>query len=263
MTNLFMIYIKTEQEIGIIREGGKILSSVLDDVISRAKVGAKICDLDKIAEELILKKGGIPSFKNYSCGKNCPPFPSTVCISINSEVVHAPGNRKTILKSGDIVGFDIGMRYPAKGGLYTDMARTISVGKISKIAKKLIKTTKKSLMLGLKQVKDGNRIIDISRAIQNCAESAGFSVVRDLTGHGVGKEVHEDPKIPNYAEKYFGKIELKQGMVLAIEPMINVGGYKIKTLSDGWAIVTADKSLSAHFEHTIAVTKTGCEILTI
>lgn len=258
-----MIYIKTEQEISIIREGGKILSSILDNVISRAKAGAKICDLDKMAEELILKNGGIPSFKSYRCGKNCPPFPSTMCISINSEVVHGLGTRQTILKSGDIVDFDIGMRYPAKGGLYTDMSKTVGVGKISKLAKRLIKITKKSLTLGLEQVKDGNKIIDIGRAIQNCAESAGFSVVRDLTGHGVGKEVHEDPKIPNYAESYFGKIELKQGMVIAIEPMINAGGYKIKTLSDGWTIATADNSLSAHFEHTAAVTKTGCEILTI
>ena len=258
-----MIYIKTEQEISIIREGGKILSSILDNIINRAKAGAKICDLDRMAEELILKNGGVPSFKNYSCGKNCPPFPSTMCISINNEVVHGLGNRQIILKTGDIVDFDIGMRYPAENGLYTDMSKTIGVGKISKSAKKLIKITKKSLTLGLNQIKDGNRIIDISRAIQNCAEGAGFSVVRDLTGHGVGKEVHEDPKIPNYAENIFGKIELKQGMVLAIEPMINIGGYKIKTLSDGWAIVTADKSLSAHFEHTIAVTKAGCEILTI
>ncbi|MEA2064699.1 MAG: type I methionyl aminopeptidase [Patescibacteria group bacterium] len=259
-----MIYIKTKQEIDIIREGGKILSSILNNVISHAKAGAKICDLDKMAEELILKKGGVPSFKNYGGdGKNSLGFPSTMCISINNEVVHGSGKRKIILQTGDIVDFDIGMRYPAKGGLYTDMSKTIGVGKISKIAQKLIKVTKKSLALGIEQIKEGNRIIDIARAIQNHAENAGFSVVRDLTGHGVGKEVHEDPKIPNYVDNHFGKIELKQGMVIAIEPMINVGKYKIKTLNDGWTVATADNSLSAHFEHTVAVTKTGYEILTI
>ncbi len=257
-----MISIKTKKEIDILSEGGKILSFVLDEVIKRVKVGVNIRDLDLFAEKLILDNNGIPSFKNYKGHKNDAPFPSTMCISINNEVVHGAGNRDITLSSGDIVDFDIGMKYPAGGGLYTDMSKTVGVEKVSKETEKLLSVTKKSLELGIKQVKPGNKIIDIARAIQNCAEGNNFSVVRQLTGHGVGYSVHEDPMIPNFVEDRFGNIELKEGMVLAIEPMVNMGDYNIKTADDGWTVVTADGSLSAHFEHTVVVTKDGSEILT-
>ena len=260
-----MIIIKTDEEIEIIREGGEILASILDKVIEKAKPGANIRDLDEMAEKMILQNNGIPSFKHYKQKKSDPPFPSTMCVSINEEVVHGDGTRDRKLVEGDIVDFDIGMRYPINkgGGLYTDMSRTVGIGKISDQAKKLIDVTKKSLELGIKQIKPGNRIVDIERAIQNYIEQHNFSVVRSLTGHGVGKAVHEEPMIPNYVENHFGKIEFKKGMVIAIEPMVNIGGYEVKFLPNEWAVVTADKSLSAHFEHTIAVVEDGYKILTI
>lgn len=260
-----MIIIKTNEEINIIREGGKILANILDKTIEEAKAGVSIRDLDKMAEKMILRNNGVPSFKNYKGKKSDPPFPSTMCISINDEVVHGDGTRDIKLVEGDIVDFDIGMRYPVDkgGGLYTDMSKTVGIGKISKEAKKLIEVTKKSLELGIKQIKPGNKIVDIEKAIQDYVEQNNFSVVRDLTGHGVGKAVHEDPMIPNYVENYFGKVELKKGMVIAIEPMVNIGDYEVKFFPNEWAVVTADKSLSAHFEHTIAVVENGYKILTI
>ncbi|MEA2088879.1 MAG: type I methionyl aminopeptidase [Patescibacteria group bacterium] len=258
-----MIIIKTDNEINIIREGGKILANILDQVIKKAKPGVNIRDLDQMAEKMILQNNGVPSFKNYKQKKSDPPFPSTMCISINEEVVHGDGTRDIKLVEGDIVDFDIGMRYPANNGLYTDMSKTVGIGKIPEQVKKLIEVTKKSLELGIKQIKPGNKIVDIERAIQNYAEQHNFSVVRSLTGHGVGKAVHEEPMIPNYIENHFGKIELKKGMVIAIEPMVNIGGYEVKFFPNEWAVVTADKSLSAHFEHTIAVVENGYQILTI
>lgn len=257
-----MALIKTPAEIKLIREGGKILSFVLDETIKKAKVGANIRDLDLFAEKLIIKNGGVPSFKGYQTHKSDPPFPSTICISINEEVVHGDGTRSIILKSGDVVDFDIGMRYPAKGGLYTDMAKTVAIGEVSLQLQKLIDVTRKSLYAGISKMKPGNHIKDISMAIQNYVESNGFSVVTELVGHGVGHEVHEDPMVPNYVEGRWGRIELKEGMVLALEPMVNVGGPEVETGDDGWSVSTVDKSISAHFEHTIAVTKNGCSVLT-
>ncbi|MBT4277801.1 type I methionyl aminopeptidase [Candidatus Falkowbacteria bacterium] len=257
-----MIYIKSEKEINVMRQGGRILASVLDEIIKEVKVGVNIKDLDKLADDLIIKHGGKPSFKGYKNKKDDPAFPSVMCISINSEVVHGDGTRSIILQDGDIVDFDIGMQYPAKNGLYTDMSKTVPVGEISNEAEKLLRVTEKSLELGLKQIKPGNKLKDIQKAIQDYVEGNGFSVVRSLTGHGVGKEVHEEPMIPNYVEEKFGNIIIEKGMTLAIEPMVNVGNYEIKTLDDGWTVATSDNKLSAHFEHTIAVTENGCEILT-
>lgn len=257
-----MIYIKTEKEIELMKKGGRILSSVLDMVIREVKPGTNIKDLDALAEKLIIEHGGKPSFKNYKGHDDDPPFPSTMCVSVNSEVVHGDGTRDIILKEGDIVDFDIGMKYPKNGGLYTDMSKTVPVGEISDQAKKLIEVTKKSLELGIRQIKPGNKIKDISKAIQDYVECNGFSVVRRLVGHGVGKEIHEEPMIPNFVDKKWGDIELKEGMTLAIEPMVNIGSADIKTNEDGWTVITSDNSLSAHFEHSVAVTQNGHQILT-
>jgi len=257
-----MVTIKTPDEIKLIRAGGKILADVLSQLVSAAKPGVKTIELDKIAEELILKKGGIPSFKNYRSYAGEVAFPTTICASVNDEIVHVPASNY-VLKEGDILNIDIGMRYPAKDGFYTDMATTVGIGKISALAKKLISVTEKSLELGIKQVKPGNHISDISRAIQDYVESNNFSVIRQLVGHGVGYQVHEDPRIPNYVDRRENDIELKEGMVLAIEPMVSAGDYAIKTLEDEWSVVMSDGSLGAHFEHTVAVTGNGYKILTL
>jgi methionyl aminopeptidase len=194
-------------------------------------------------------------------------FPTALCTSINHEVVHAPSLPPRELHSGDIIGIDVGMEYPYSNelrGYYTDMAVTVPVGRISQEAKRLIKATKKSLMLAIKKVKPGNTLNDLGSVVEQCALSEGFTVVKDLVGHGVGTAVHEEPQIPNYPirDRGFDNIELKPGMVLAIEPMINAGTYQVRSLSDGFTIVTADGRLSAHFEHTVAVTDRGCLVLT-
>lgn len=248
------------------REGGKILAKVLEFVGKRVKPGATTGELEELACALIEKAGGRPSFKGYR-NHNSLPFPTALCTSINNEVVHAPALSSRTLKSGDIIGIDIGMEYPfgkGKHGYYTDMAATFAVGKISKEAKKLINATKKSLDAGIKKVKPGNTLNDIGKVVQRCAEKEGFSVVRELVGHGVGTEVHEDPQVPNY--EIFDESEncvLKPGMTIAIEPMVNAGGWRVKYCRDGFTVATYDGSLSAHFEHTVAVTDKGCEILTL
>ena len=250
------------------RKGGKILAEIMDKLAKAIAPGVNTEYLENMACELIGKAGGRPSFKGYKAKRNAQAFPTALCISINNEVVHAPALPSRELKSGDIVGLDLGMEYPFGkniNGYYTDMATTVPVGKISKQAILLISTTKKSLELAIKQVKPGNTLSDIGGAIQDFAESKGFSVVRDLVGHGVGIAVHEDPQVPNYkiVDDSFDNIILKPGMAIAIEPMVNVGGWKIKTGKDGLTIMTVDGELSAHFEHTIAVTDDGCEVLTI
>ncbi len=274
-----MIIIKTEKEIKIMRQGGKILACVLKKLINEVKPGITTGHLEKTACDLIKKAGGRPSFKGYKSMHEAHAFPTALCASINSEIVHAPALPSRKLKSGDIIGIDLGMEYPifAKatagkpankdsemGGYYTDMAATIAVGKISKEAKKLINVTEKSLKLAIKQVKPGNSLNDIGRAIQQFVEAEGFSVVRELVGHGVGTAVHEEPQVPNYEinDNSMDNVILKTGMAIAIEPMVNVGGWKVKTADDGFTIVTADGSLSAHFEHTVVVMEKGCEVLT-
>ena len=257
-----MVTIKSQKEIEIIRQGGGILAEVLADTVKKVAAGVKTIQLDQFAEQEIIRKGGLPSFKNYRAHEGEVAFPTTLCTSVNEQLVHVPAS-DYVLKDGDILNIDVGMVYPAKGGLFTDMAVTVPVGKISQIGRKLIKVTKNSLDLGIAQVKPGNHISDISRAIQEYVESQGFSVVRQLVGHGVGYQVHEEPKIPNYIDKSQKDVELKEGMVLAIEPMVSAGDYPIKTLEDQWSVVMADGSLGAHFEHTIAVTKAGHEVLTV
>lgn len=254
-----MIIIKTPPEITLMREGGRILAKVLREVIKATKKGVSTKELDELAERLIRKFGGEPAFLNYQTeGEEIPPFPATLCTSVNQEVVHAIPSYQRILKEGDLVGLDIGMDYK---GFCTDMAKTVGVGKISPKAKKLIEVTRKALVIGIRKVKPGNFIGDIGAAIQQYVEKKGFSVVRQLVGHGIGKKVHEEPRIPNYGEPRTGP-KLEKGMTLAIEPMVNIGKDMVKTAADGWTIVTDDKSLSAHFEHTVVVTKKGYEILT-
>lgn len=248
--------IKTPEEIEIIGEGGKILHDILYATAGLVKPGVSTWELDDFADKAIVRASGRPSFKNYGDRRN--PFPAALCTSINDVVVHGMPSRGAILKSGDIIGLDIGMEYK---GLYTDTAITVPVGNISDMAKKLIDTTKKSLAAAIAQAKAGNRIGDIACATQSVAEAAGFSVVRDLVGHGVGYDVHEEPSVPNYGKKAQG-IKLMEGMVIAIEPMLCEHDYFVILDDDGWTIRTKDRGLSAHFEHTVAITKHGARILT-
>ena len=262
-----MILLKKDKEIKKLREGGKILASVLTQVAAIVKPGVTTADLEDLACRLIAEAGGRPSFKGYQTSIDDTPFPTALCTSINNEIVHGPALPARILKEGDIIGIDVGMEYPYKkgqDGFYTDMAITVAVGEISPDVQKLIDVTKHSLELAIAAAQPGKYLSDIGRAVQTYVEANGYSVVRDLVGHGVGYAVHEDPQVPNYEirQNSIDNHELKPGMVIAIEPMVNMGKHHIKTKSKEWAIFTADDSLSAHFEHTIAVTEKGNEILT-
>lgn len=253
------IYIKTPEEIALIREGGKILAQILEDLSRAVKPGMKTIELDRLAESLVFKYGVVAAFKNYKPSFNSDDggYPASVCVSVNEEVVHGiPGDR--VLYEGDIVSLDMGILFK---GYFTDAAVTVGVGKISPTAQRLIDVTKKSLELGIAQAKIGNHLGDVGSAIQKYVEKNGFSIVKDLVGHGVGKFIHEEPEIPNFGKPGTG-MELKEGMVLAFEPMVNTGTYKVRTLADGWTFVTQDKKKSAHFEHTVAITKNGPEIMT-
>lgn len=246
-----MIVLKSKKEIEIMREAGKIVGETHEILREAITPGISTLELDKIAEENIRKYNAIPSFKGYG------GFPGSICASINHEVVHGiPG--KQIVKEGDIISLDIGAYYK---GYHSDAAKTHGVGIISEEDRKLIEVTRESFYEGLKFAKLGYRLSDISHAIQAHVEKYGFSVVRDLVGHGVGTELHEDPQIPNYGPPGKGP-RLQEGMVLAIEPMINAGRYHVKTLADGWTITTIDGLKSAHYEHTIAITEDEPLILT-
>lgn len=262
-----MIIIKTEKEIAIMREGGKVLAKILKKLKAEVKPGTTTGHLEQVACDLIKKAGSRPSFKGYKSILDTKAFPTALCTSINNEVVHAPALPSRKLNQGDIVGIDVGMEYPYSNnlnGYYIDIATTVPVGKVSKEAEKLLKVTKKSLGLAIKAIKPNNTLNDIGKAIQHYVEVQGFSVVRDLVGHGVGTAVHEDPQVPNYeiVATKMKNVILKSGMTIAIEPMVNVGSCEVKGLANGFTIMTADNSLSAHFEHTVAVTKKGCEVLT-
>lgn len=246
-----MIIIKTEEEIRLIRASCAIAARVLEKLAAVVRPGIRTIDIDRLAEQMILANGASPAFKGYRGYKH------TTCLSVNEEVVHGiPSNRE--LKEGDIIGIDIGA---LKDGYYGDCAMTVAIEPVSRAAAKIIRATRECLEIGISKVRQGAHLGDIGEAIESHAKKSGFSVVRDLFGHGVGKSLHEDPLIPNFGEKGTGP-ELKAGMVLAIEPMLNQGTSDIETLSDKWTVVTADKKLSAHFEHTIVVTAGGCEILT-
>ncbi len=245
-----MVIVKTPKEIQIMREGGKILAKIIKELAKSTKAGVKTEELDKLAEKLARKYKAQPSFKGYK------GYSKNICISINEELVHCLPSKREI-KEGDIVSSDFGIRYK---GLCTDTATTLGIGKIDPKAKKLINVTKKALYIGIKQVKSGASVGDIGSAIQKYVERQGFSVVRDLSGHGVGKEVHEPPQILHYGKPGRGK-KLEEGMTICIEPMACTGSYKIKQRKDK-SFVTLDGSLSAHFEHTVLVTKRGYQILT-
>jgi len=272
-----MINIKTKKEIKMLKKGGKILSSILDKIEKEIKPEVNTKRLEEIACKLIEKAGGRPAFKNYEIFSG-EYYPTALCTSVNEEVVHAPSLPGRVLKEGDIIGIDLGMEYPVLkdkkfkirnkhsrfGGFYTDMARTIGVGKIDKKSKELIKVTKKSLELAIKIAIPGKTLKDIGKTIQKYVESHDFSVVRDLVGHGVGYDVHEEPQVFNYdfSKSSVENIELVPGMVIAIEPMVNMGGFEIKTGDNNFSVETVDGKLSAHFEHTIAITKKGNIIIT-
>ncbi len=249
-----MIYLKSEYEIEKMRESTRIVSQTLGKIAQKIEPGVMTATLDRIAEDFIVEQGGRPAFKGYGSPTN--PFPATLCISVNEEVVHGiPSNRK--LKEGDIVSVDCGVE---KNGYFGDHAYTFIVGEVSGEVRKLLQTTLNSLHRGIEQAIHGNKIGDIGHAVQQTCEQEGYGVVRDLVGHGLGKSLHENPSVPNYGKKGKGT-RLRSGMTLAIEPMINMGTWKVKTLSDGWTIVSADESLSAHFEHNIVIRKGEAEIL--
>ncbi len=233
-------------------EGGRILAGIMKDLEKRVRPGVATKELGRVAETLILKSGSKCSFKGHQ------GFPACLCASINEEIVHAvPSSR--ILKKGDILSLDLGLFYK---GFHADMAKTLPVGKISSEAQRLIKVTKKALETGIREIKPGNFIGDTGQAIQKYVEGQGFSVVRELCGHGIGKELHEEPEILNYGERETGP-EIKEGMVLCLEPMVTTGDWRIKKSEDGYGYKTADGRLSAHFEHTILVTRNGAKILTM
>lgn len=251
-----MIYIKNAQEIDGIRKSCQIVAEVLRILGEMIKPGITTKMLDEVAENFIREKGGIPAFKGYSQAGSFN-FPSSICTSIDNEVVHGIPNNKE-LKEGQIISIDVGVQYKS---YYGDAAKTFVVGKVSELKKKLLKVTEESLYRGINKAINGNRVVDISRAIQSYVEINGFSVVRELTGHGVGKYLHEDPSIPNYVVSGPSP-KLRDGMTIAIEPMVNAGTFRVKTLKDGWTIVTEDDQPSAHFEHTVLITKNEPEILT-
>ena len=247
------INMKSEREINLMREAGKILAKVHDELEQFIKPGISTKDIDKKGEELIRSFGCIPSFLNYN------GYPASICVSINEEVVHGIPSPKRIIKEGDIVSLDAGVIY---NGYHSDAARTHAVGEISNEARKLIDVTKNSFFEGIKYAKPGNHLYDISKAIQDYAESFGYGVVRKLVGHGIGKNLHEEPQVPNFKMPGRG-VRLQPGMTLAIEPMINIGTHDVKFLSDKWTVVSLDGSLSAHYENTIVITEGEPEILSL
>lgn len=249
-----MISLKSPREIEIMRRANVIVAEVLQELKRRVAPGVTTLDLDAVAEQMTLKKNAIPAFKGYNVGGRI--YPRCLCASINDEIVHGiPSNRA--LREGDIIGLDYGVIFE---GFYGDSAVTVGVGKVSEEAQRLMDVTEQSLYKGIEQLRDGRRLGDLGAAVQRFAESAGFSVVRAFVGHGIGKRLHEEPPVPNYGEPERG-LRLKEGMVLAIEPMVNAGGYEVEIKDDGWTAVTKDGSLAAHFEHSVAITKDGPFIL--
>jgi methionyl aminopeptidase len=246
-----LIVLKSPDEIKRMADSCRIVAEVLDGIKKYVSPGVATKELDKFAESFIIKRGARPAFKGYK------GYPASVCTSVNEQVVHGIPSVSR-LKEGDIISLDIGVYYK---GFYGDAAITVPVGKIDGKAEKLLLATEKALYLGIEKAVIGNRLSDVSAAIQDYAESEGFSVVRELVGHGIGRQLHEEPQVPNFGKPGQGP-EIKEGMTLAIEPMVNEGGWEVVLLNDGWTTVTKDGSLSAHFEHTIAVTKDKNSILT-
>lgn len=247
------VTIKSEHEIELMREAGRLLAIMHEELRKEIKEGISTWEINRIADTMIRDFGCIPNFLNYG------GYPASICTSINDEVVHGIPSKKRILQNGDIISLDCGLIYK---GYHSDAARTWGVGEISKEAQRLIDVTKQSFFEGIKFAKEGNHLYEISKAIQDYAEGFGYSIVRDLVGHGIGTQLHEDPQIPNFKPVGRG-LKLRAGMTLAIEPMINQGVYDVEWLDDDWTVVTADGALSAHYENTVLITKDGCEILTL
>ncbi|TAK05456.1 MAG: type I methionyl aminopeptidase [Candidatus Manganitrophaceae bacterium] len=245
-----MIILKSKEEVAKIAKASRIVAESLEALRAYLKPGMTTKELDQFVEKQIRERGGIPAFKGYR------DYPATICISVNEEVVHGIPSDK-VIKEGDIVGLDLGAIYD---GFYGDSAVTVAVGEIQPEAKRLIQVTEASLYAGIEQAREGSRLSDISHAVQSHVEQAGFSVVTDFVGHGIGRSLHEEPQVPNFGPPGRGP-RLREGMVLAIEPMVNMGKPAVRVLDDHWTAVTADGSLSAHFEHTIAITKEGPVIL--
>jgi len=246
-----MIPLKSEEDIRMLKKSGKILGDVLSKLQQNIQPGITTTEIDRLAEEWVIKEGAFPAFKGY---KN---FPASVCTSINEEIVHGiPGNRK--LEEGDIISLDLGVNYK---GFFSDAAITLPIGKVNPKSRKLIEVTNKALFEGIKQAKIENNLSDISHSIQDYVEKHGFSVVRQFVGHGIGYKLHEEPEIPNFGRPHQGP-KLRNGMVFAIEPMVNMGTWESEILENGWTAITKDRRPSAHFEHTIAITEQGPEILT-
>lgn len=250
-----MILLKSPQELAIMREANRIVAEILEELCAAVRPGVTTEELDRLAEELTYKKGAKPAFKGYS--PRGVAYPKCLCVSVNEEVVHGiPSRRK--LKSGDIVGLDFGVVYQ---GLFGDSARTVAVGDISEKAARLMRVTREALYAAIEQARVGNRISDIGTAVEQAAGNAGFTVVQEFAGHGIGRNLHEDPQVPNYFRRGMANPRLQPGMVLAIEPMVNEGTPELRILDDGWTAVTADGKLSAHFEHSVAICENGPEIL--
>lgn len=246
-----MIILKSDQEIQCMREAGRVVAMVLDALTKAVAPGVSTAELDRLAEGIIRKAGALPSFKGYN------GFPASICTSVNEEVVHGiPGMK--VLRSGDIISIDVGAQL---NGFHGDAAVTLSVGTIDVETARLLQVTEESLYRGIAQAKEGQRLSDISHAVQAHAEAHGYGVVRDYVGHGIGRAMHEDPQIPNFGPPGRGP-RLKVGMVLAIEPMVNAGTFAVESMPDGWTVVTCDRRPSAHFEHTVAITTDGPVILT-
>jgi methionyl aminopeptidase len=270
--------IKNKNDIKILDKGGRILAQIMSDLVKLCRPNASTWDIDRAAEEMIIAAGGRPSFKFFKNHPTDPPFPATICASFNDEIVHGIPRKDLKLKNGDLFSIDIGMEWPfsdshsvalsgkstlKQRGMFTDTAVTLAIGKVTQKSRELLNVTAEALEVGLGAIKPGKSVAEIGRAIENFVKSRGrYGIVRDLSGHGVGYAVHEEPWIPNYYDKRLESFILKPGMVLALEPMITLGDWRIITADDGWTIKTADGSLCAHFEHTAVVTADGCRVIT-
>jgi methionyl aminopeptidase len=252
-----MILLKSKDEITRMRAASAIVAEVLAEVRSRVRPGVTTAELDEVAEAMTQKRGAKPAFKGYVVGGRT--FPASICISINDEVVHGIPSKARTLQTGDIVGLDFGVVYQ---GYFGDAAMTVPVGKVTPEAERLMRVTREALEAGIQAIKPGAWVTDISGAIQDTAEAAGYSLVREFVGHGIGKKLHEDPQVPNYRTGVRG-VRLQEGLVLAIEPMVNAGGPEVYLKDDGWTAATRDGRLSAHFEHSVAVTAEGPYILSL
>jgi methionyl aminopeptidase len=254
-----VIIYKSPEEVDKMRRAGRVVAGTIERVVAAVRPGVTTAQLDAIAEAYIRERGATPSFKGYGGTSSRAAFPAVICASLNDEVVHGIPSRKRVVAEGDILSLDFGA---IVDGFQGDSAVTVIVGDPpSAEAEKLVRVTEEALEAGISQIRPGGRLSDIGAAVQQVAEGAGFSVVREYVGHGIGRAMHEDPQIPNYGEPGRG-VPLKPGLVVAVEPMVNIGGWRTRVLADDWTVVTEDGSLSAHFEHTIAVTEDGHEVLT-